>query len=421
MLKVIESNCTGCEICVDKCPFKALSMVDDLAVVNMKICTLCGICLEHCDYNALEMATVQKRKTDLNLSEYNGVWVFAEQRSNELMNVSLELVNEASKLAEKRNAQVAAVLLGSDVRNCARELIAHGAETVYIIEDKELMHYRTGPYTRVITSLISHGKPEIFLLGATHNGRDLGPRLAARLDTGLTADCTKLDIDADRKILLQTRPAFGGNLMAKIVCPEHRPQMATVRPGVMEKRPPDYSFAGEIDEIDITLGQEKLSFDEEAGKNRIINVKTKFSLADVFASIKEVVKSKRKVVNLEEAEVIVSGGRGIGSPDNFDIIRSLAKVLNGEVGASRAVVDEGWIDKEHQVGQTGKTVKPTVYIACGISGAIQHKAGMKDSDFIIAINKDKEAPIFDLCDYGIVGDLHDVIPFFIKVLKEEQS
>ncbi len=390
MLKIKEKNCVGCEVCIDKCPYDALYMRENIAIVDEEKCTLCGVCVDHCNFKAIELIT-KSQKDFSYLNQYEGIWVLAEQREGELLNVSIELVGEAKKLAKKKETDVTAVLAGNDLSNQAEVLIARGADNVYILENSELENYRTEPYTQVISDLIEQEKPEIVLLGATNNGRDLGPRLAARLDTGLTADCTELDIDSEKEILLQTRPAFGGNLMATIVCPEHRPQMATVRPGVMMELEEDNNRIGEI-----------------------IKLQSDIEEKNMITKIKNIIKEPKASIDLENANIIVAGGRGIGCPDNFSLIEKLADTVDGEVGASRAVVDEGWISKEHQVGQTGKTVKPTLYIACGISGAIQHKAGMQNSDYIIAINKDSEAPIFDICDYGIIGDLKDIIPELIE-------
>lgn len=414
MLNIIADKCKGCGICVKQCPFDALSMKNGIAVVDMNSCNLCGVCVKSCKFDAIELETKEKRHRK-DISEYKGVWVLAEQRDNELLQVSLELISEGRKLADDLGTDLSAVLLGSEVKGLSKELIVYGADKVYLVEDDELKYYRTGPYAKVITRLVNKCKPEIMLLGATHNGRDLGPRISARLKTGLTADCTKLEIDKEKGLLLMTRPAFGGNLMATIICPDHRPQMSTVRPGVMVKGEPDYSRKGELIEIkDLEIIEEN----EVKEKAKIVTLNQ--VKGDIFTKIKEIVKEARASVNLEDAEIIVSGGRGVGTPEGFAVIKELAATLGGEVGASRAVVDEGWIDKEHQVGQTGKTVHPKLYIACGISGAIQHRAGMQESDYIIAINNDPAAPIFDICDYGIVGDLHEIVPqlskTFVKVL-----
>ncbi len=416
MLKIIKDKCTGCEVCIDKCPFNALSMENGKAVVDHDTCTMCGVCVKACEFDAIELEK-DDEKEEKDLSAYSGVWVLAEQRNNELLSVSLELTSEGRKLADELDTDLSVVVLGSDVKDTAQKLIAYGADHIYVVEDEELEHYRTGPYTSIITDMIKKAKPEIVLLGATHNGRDLGPRLSARINTGLTADCTKLAIDDKEGILLQTRPAFGGNLMATIVCPNHRPQMSTVRPGVMDKTEPDYDRVGDINEVEVELNEKDIN-SEVTKEAKIINLKSDLSEVEMFTQIKDIVKEAKKGVNLEDADIIVSGGRGVGDPEGFSCIEDLAVALGGEVGASRAVVDEGWIDKEHQVGQTGKTVQPRVYVACGISGAIQHRAGMENSDLIIAINTDEEAPIFDVCDYGIVGDLHEIVPLLSEVFEE---
>ncbi|GAB6138935.1 FAD-binding protein [Halanaerobaculum tunisiense] len=392
MLEIIAEKCTGCGVCVDECPFNALSMEENTAVVDENTCTLCGACVDSCEFDAIKME--EKETTDVDLSAYEEVWVLAEQRDNELLKVSSELVSEGRKLADKLDTELATVLLGSDVKDQAQELIAYGADKVYLAEDEKLKNYQTGVYTRVISDLIEAKKPEIVLIGATNNGRDLAPRVSNRVKAGLTADCTELDINEEDDLLLQTRPAFGGNLMATIVCPNNRPQMSTVRPGVMEQVEPDYNQQGEIIEFDYTIDSQ-----------------------DIWTEIEEIIKDAGEGIQLEDAEIIVAGGRGVGSPEGFDVIEELADVLGAEVGASRAVVDEDWIHKEHQVGQTGKTVKPKLYIACGISGAIQHRAGMHNSEYIVAINTDEEAEIFDVCDYGIVGDLHEIVPELIEEIK----
>lgn len=328
---------------------------------------------------------------------YKDIWVFAEQREQKLMNVSLEILGEARKLADKKGVKACAVLIGYGVKNLADELVKYGADKVYVVEHPLLKNYTTEGYAKVITDLVKEFKPEVILYGATHIGRDLAPRIASRLCTGLTADCTALDID-EKGLLLQIRPAFGGNLIATIVCPEKRPQMATVRPGVMKKAPKDESRTGEIVEVQANIGE-----------------------SDIRVQILEIVKEARSKVNLEEADIIVSGGRGVGGPEGFKLIQQLADALGGEVGASRAAVDAGWISQDHQVGQTGKTVRPKLYIACGISGAIQHIAGMGNAKTIVAINKNPDAPIFKIADYGIVGDLFKVIPVLIDEIKRSKN
>ncbi|SNX53081.1 electron transfer flavoprotein subunit alpha/FixB family protein [Thermoanaerobacterium sp. RBIITD] len=328
------------------------------------------------------------------MSDYKDIWVFAEQRDGMIMNVALEILGEARKLADKKGVNVGAVLLGYNIGSLAKELISYGADLVYVVDNPLLLNYTTEGYAKVIADLANEYKPEVILYGATYIGRDLAPRIASKLMTGLTADCTGLDID-ENGLLLQTRPAFGGNLMATIKCPDRRPQMSTVRPGVMKK-----------------------SVKDESRKGQVINYETDIKETDIRTKILNIVKEAKSKVNLEEADIIVSGGRGVGNAEGFKLIKELADVLGGVVGASRATVDAGWISSDHQVGQTGKTVRPKLYIACGISGAIQHLAGMSNSGTIVAINKNPDAPIFKVADYGIVGDLFKVIPALIEELKK---
>ena len=344
-----------------------------------------------CPFGAIEK--VEDLKKGVDVTQYHDVWVYAEQRDGKLMSVSVELLGEGKKLAKEIGCKLCAVLLGDKVDTLVDELFEYGADKVYYANAPELVTYNTDAYTKIIYQAILKYKPEIVLLGATHIGRDLGPCLAVQCGTGLTADCTKLDIDPTDKKLMQTRPAFGGNLMATILCPNHRPQMSTVRPGVMEKPK-------------LVKGQ----------KGELISLPVAFKENDIRMKVLEVVKGLKEQVSLTDAKVIVSGGRGLGTPDGFKLIQQLADRLGGVVGSSRAAVDAGWIDHCHQVGQTGTTVKPEIYIACGISGAIQHLAGMQTSKIIIAINKNENAPIFEVADYGIVGDLYKVIPEILAVL-----
>ncbi len=331
----------------------------------------------------------------MNITDYAGVAVFVEQRDNEIQKVSLELLGEGRRLAEKLNTKLTAILLGHAVADLADELIYYGADEVIIAEDELLDKYVTEPYTKVFTGIITEIKPEIVLIGATAIGRDLAPRISARVYTGLTADCTTLEIDENTKNLLMTRPAFGGNIMATIICPDHRPQMSTVRPGVMLVMERDTNRTGSI-----------------------IKHLADLRPSDMNVEILEVVKETKKKVKIEDANVLVSGGRGLGKKETFQDLQLLAKELGGLVAGSRAAVDAGWIDREFQVGQTGKTVRPGLYIACGISGAIQHVAGMEESEFIVAINKNATAPIFEFADLGIVGDVNKVIPALIEELKQ---
>ncbi|MBN7773571.1 FAD-binding protein [Clostridium aminobutyricum] len=351
----------------------------------------------------------------MNFNEYRDVWVYTEQRNGKLLNVALELLGEGHRLSREisPDTKVCAVLVGHGVEKLTEELYAYGADTVYLIDEPLLKHYTTDGYAKVMTDAIHTYKPEIVLFGATHIGRDLAPRIAARLDTGLTADCTRLDISTanymdyleanttasltglnredDSKALKQTRPAFGGNLMATIVCPKTRPQMSTVRPGVMSKLEPVKEAKGELVKVDARLTEQ-----------------------DIHVKVVEVVREAKELVSLTDAEIICSGGRGVGDASGFELISEFAKKVDGVVGASRAAVDLGWMDHSHQVGQTGTTVKPKIYFACGISGAIQHLAGMQRSDIIVAINKDPDAPIFQVADYAIVGDLKKIIPEIIQ-------
>jgi electron transfer flavoprotein alpha subunit len=389
-VKIIDEKCKGCSICIKSCPFDAITMENKLAIINAS-CTGCGACVETCPFDAIETIEVEKEATDI--SGYSGVWVFAEQRDNEIMPVVIELMGEGRNLANEIGTELCAVVCGESVEGITEELIAYGADKVYVADNAELKTYRTDAYTKVIFKAIEKYKPEIVLLGATHIGRDLGPCLAVKAGTGLTADCTKFDIDPEDKKLQQTRPAFGGNLMATIICPNHRPQMSTVRPGVMDKA--EYV---------------------KERKGEVVNVDVKFAEGEIRTKVVDIVKTIGEKVSLTDAEIIVSGGLGLGNPDGFELLKQLAECLGGTIASSRAAVDAGWIEHSYQVGQTGTTVKPRIYFACGISGAIQHIAGMQKSDYIIAINKNESAPIFEVADYGIVGDLYEVVPALIELL-----
>ncbi len=345
----------------------------------------------------------------MNLEEYKGVYVYAQQVDNEISGIAYELLGKAKELAAPLNTDVTAVLIGSDVKGLAGSLAEYGADKVIVVDDPELKDYRTEPYAHALASVINKYKPEIMLVGATAIGRDLGPTVSARVATGLTADCTVLEIgdfplvavpgkedEQKHNQLLMTRPAFGGNTIATIACPNNRPQMATVRPGVMQKIEPIKGAKANIEEYNPGFTPDKR-----------------------YVTIKEVVKAVSDTVDIMDAKILVSGGRGVGTPENFKILEDLAAVLGGTVSCSRAVVDSGWKPKDLQVGQTGKTVRPNVYFAIGISGAIQHVAGMEESDIIVAINKDEDAPIFDVADYGIVGDLNKIVPALTESLKAE--
>lgn len=334
----------------------------------------------------------------MSLDEYKGVMIFAEQVEGELTPVSLELIGEGQKLARELGTEITAALLGENVKDMAQILADYGADRVVVVDNPKLKYYSTEPYTQALDQIINEYKPEIMLVGATAIGRDLGPRLAGRVHTGLTADCTKLAIDEETRMLRATRPAFGGNLMATILCENFRPQMATVRPGVMVK-----------------------NIKEEGRKAEIVDFKANLEKNNCYVEIEKTAKDIQKKIDIQDAKVLVSGGRGMGGEENYGILRELADVLHGEVAASRAAVDAGWQPKENQVGQTGKTVRPTLYIACGISGAIQHLAGMEESDYIVAINKDADAPIFNVADVGIVGDLFQIVPKLTEALKSKKA
>lgn len=330
------------------------------------------------------------------LQDYKNLWVFIEIADGKAKSVGLELLNPGKTLAAKKNEKLVAVVIGDSVEKIAQKAIAYGADEAILVEGPEYKNYNTDGYVNVMHQLVNKYKPSTLLIGATNNGRDMGPRLAARIKTGLTADCTGLDIDEESGNMAWTRPAFGGNLMATILCPETRPQIGTVRPGVFKKLEEDAGRTGKIIREEIRTREE-----------------------DITTKLLEVIKQAAgEGANLEDAEIIVSGGRGLGKPENFSYIRDLAGVLGAAVGSSRAAVDAGWIAHSHQVGQTGKTVQPKIYIACGISGAIQHLAGMSSSDTIIAINKDADAPIFEVADYGVVGDLFEVIPALVAGIKK---
>ncbi|EGT4231785.1 TPA: electron transfer flavoprotein subunit alpha/FixB family protein [Clostridioides difficile] len=329
----------------------------------------------------------------INLNDYNGVWVIGEQREGKINPVTIELIGEGRKLADQLGKELAVVIAGYEVEKEVKELLHYSVDKVYYINDPLLKDFTTDGYSISIANLIERKKPEVVLVGATSIGRDIAPRIAGKVGTGLTADCTKLEIDSTDNKLLQTRPAFGGNLMATIVCPKNRPQMSTVRPGVMAKAVRNESETGILEVVTPELTEKMI-------RTRLV----------------EVLPQEKKSVNLTDARIIVSGGRGLKRAEGFELIKELADKLGAEVGASRAAVDSGWIEHSHQVGQTGTTVRPELYIACGISGAIQHLAGMSDSKYIVAINKDAKAPIFSICDYGIVGDLYEIIPEMIESL-----
>lgn len=395
MLKVNEELCIGCGICEDSCPFGSITMADGLAIVGDS-CTLCGACVESCEVEALSIdAPLKKEQTDL--GEWSGVWVYCEYRKGLLAPVSLELLGIGRSLADARQVPLSAVLLGSNTGETADLLIGHGADVVYCADHSSFAEFKEDIFAAVTTALIREHKPEIVLAGATAIGRSFIPGVATELNAGLTADCTRLEIREGDGALLQTRPAFGGNIMATIVCEASRPQMATVRPKVMKALAHDGGRQGKIVHVQ--------PLDTQI-KSRI--------------KVLEAVTAEAAQVNIQEADILVSGGRGLDSAKGFELIRQLAEVMGAKVSASRAVVDAGWIPYPHQVGQTGKTVAPKLYIACGISGAVQHVAGMQSAETIVAINRDENATIFNVADYGIVGDLFEIIPKLIRKLEERR-
>jgi electron transfer flavoprotein alpha subunit len=389
-IKIDCEKCALCGSCITACPFGLLEEIDGQIRVKDG-CTNCGACRDACNLEAITIEEVKKAVPADDTSK--GVWVFAEQWRGSLKNVSFELLARGRVLADTLKTDLSAVCFGHNVADI-NLLIAYGADKVFLVDSPELKDNQEDFLTYKLVELIKEHKPEIVLAGATALGRAFIPRVAAILNTGLTADCTGLDIDIEKRLLLQTRPTFGGNIMATIICPTKRPQMATVRPRVFKKGTPENSRKGQIIKVDF--------------KHESVTAKTK-----LLSFIEDVTER----IKLEDADVIVAGGRGLGKAENFNLLAELAEALGAALGASRAAVDEGWIPYSHQVGQTGKTVCPKLYIACGISGAIQHLAGMQTSDVIVAINDDPNAPIFQVAHYGIVGDLFQVVPLMIKKIK----
>lgn len=386
-----KDKCTGCELCIASCPSEAIIIKEGKAIVT-EDCQLCMTCLNVCPEGAI-FEIEEEKPQEIDIQDYKGVWVFAEQRDGTVASVAFELLGVGRKLADELETDLSAVLFGAHASE-AQELIKWGADKVYASSEAIFEKFNDEPYAKMLTSLITEHRPEIVLAGATPIGRSFIPRVAAKLRTGLTADCTSLAIDKETRNLLQIRPAFGGNIMATILCPHTRPQMATVRPRVMKRGQYNESKTGQI----ISIKAEGIS-----SRTKVLN------------TIKE---SSDMACNLQEADIIVSGGRGLGNSKGFKLLAELAELLSGTVGSSRAAVDEGWIPYSHQVGQTGKTVCPKIYVACGISGAVQHLVGMQSSDVIIAINKNPDAPIFNVATYGIIGDLYEIIPLLIKKINE---
>lgn len=396
MLVVDSEKCIGCGVCESVCAFGAIEVVAGCAVVKDG-CTLCGSCVENCEVEALSIEGKGKG-AQKDFSGWSGIWVVAEYRHGRVAPVTFELLGEGRKLADKRGTKLSCVLLGDQCSDAARALVAAGADRVYVADDAALAFFTDDAFSKVLEDLIREQKPEVVLTGATTVGRSFFPKVAHLLGAGLTADCTALDIQAEDGLLLQTRPAFGGNIMATIVCPNTRPQMATVRPRVMKALEADQTRSGEI--VPVRPRPESLT-----------------SRVRVLESVAE----EGEKVNIVEAECLVSGGRGLQDGKGFALLKELAAAMGGTVAASRAAVDAGWISYAHQVGQTGKTVCPKLYIACGISGAIQHVVGMQSADVIVAINKDRAAPIFDVATYGIVGDLFEILPILVKKTRERYA
>ena len=396
MLKIDIETCIGCGVCEEECTFGAIEVIDGVAVVNEK-CTLCGSCVDSCEVGALSIESKEKA-VQVDLGEWSGIMIFAEYRHGKVVPVSFELLGIGRELADQQKVTLSAVLLGSGLGDAARDLVSYGADIVYQVDDPALEYFTDEIFGNILEDVVREQKPEVVLAGATAIGRSFIPLVATSLATGLTADCTQLAIRPDDGVLLQTRPAFGGNIMATIECPFTRPQMSTVRPRVMKAVQQDLKRKGEI--INYQPQPERLQ-----------------SKVKVLRSVLE----EQDQVNITEGEIIVSGGRGLDNEKGFELIKQLADAVGGAVGASRAAVDSEWIAYPHQVGQTGKTVNPKLYIACGISGAIQHVVGMQSSETIVAINKDPHASIFDVATYGIVGDLFEVVPKLIEKIKERRG
>jgi electron transfer flavoprotein alpha subunit len=396
LLEIDRELCIGCEACIDACAFGALSLDDEEKAVVNENCTACGACIDECPVEALRLPAAESPSVVTeDLDAYQGVWFWVEQFNGQAGSISWEMAGKGRELADQLGTTLTACVLGHDVEAIAQEAVSYGADRVFLVDDPTLAQYRTDPYAAALVDLVRQYRPEILILGASSRGRDLAGSAATQLVTGLTADCTALDIDPETRLLRQTRPAFGGNIMATILCPAHRPQMATVRHRVFEVPSRDDTRTGQVVREKALLGED-----------------------EIVTKVVDFVVSEGDV-NLADARIIVSGGRGVKGSEGFTPIRELAQVLGGAVGASRAAVDAGWIPYMHQVGQTGRTVRPDLYIACGISGAIQHLAGMRTAKVIVAINRDPEAPIFDVAHYGIVGDLFEVVPALTEAFRKK--
>ena len=387
-------KCNACGKCTRSCPYQAIVLEEKEPKWLEDRCTLCGACLESCKFEALTGEIPTRDIPDL--TDYRDVWVLAEQHEGSFHASAYELLGCAKSLADELGQQVVAAILGAGLRDNIQNLIHHGADRCFVVEHPGLEYYQTCTYAHVLSELVRRHKPSILLIAATHMGRDLAPRLARRLGLGLTADCTKLSIDPQEKILLQTRPAFGGNIMATIVTRYSRPQTATVRPGIMNALPPDPARTG-----------------------KVVTEKVDMAECREFTKVLECVMNEDKGVDLSSARIIVAGGRPICSGQGLSVLREFADAVGGQVACTRVVVEEGLLASAHQVGQTGRTVKPELYFACGISGAIQHKAGMDGSRYIVAINKDPDAPIFEIADFAIVGDMFEILPALTRAVKEQ--
>ena len=391
-----DELCTGCAKCLDICPYGGIEIVENKAVINEK-CNLCGACVEACPVEAIILEIKEIKAEIVDISQYKGIWVIAEHYKSRIHPVVFQLLGKGKELADLLEVDLSFIILGDNFDDQLEEFCQYGTDEIIYVKSQILKDYYSDLYANALTELILEKKPEIVLIGATPTGRDFAPRVAKRLNAGLTADCTGLDIDLKTRNLLQTRPTYGGNILATIRTPYNRPQMATVRPGIFK-------------------AAEKLK-----KKVRITKINYKFEKKDVVSKIVKIIDRKKIPINLEDAEIIVAGGRGVGSKENFKLIEELAKVLGAELGGSRVTVELNWIVQERQIGQTGKTVSPKLYIACGISGAIQHVVGMQSSEIIVAINKDPNAPIFKVAHYGIVGDLHEIVPILIEEFKKIKS
>jgi len=393
---IIDSDlCEGCGACVTSCPYGGVEIIDDIAVFT-EDCILCGVCIESCPVDAITLVRAEPIET-VDKAQYKGVWVIAEHYKNEIHKVAFQLLGKGRELSNALNVNLTLVILGDKFDDKLEEIGEYGADEVIYVKSAILKDYYSDLYVNTLTDLITEYEPEIILIGATPTGRDFAPRVAKRLNVGLTADCTGLDIEEETGNLMQTRPTFGGNIMATIRTPMSRPQMSTVRPGIFKAN----------------LTAKK--------KVKITKIEKQFEEKDSVSKIIKIIAKQKENINLEDAEIIVTGGRGVGSKEGFKLLEKLADILGAELGGSRVAVELNWLNEDRQVGQTGKTVSPKIYIACGVSGAIQHLVGMQNSEIIVAINKERHAPIFHVAHYGIVGDLHKVVPALIEEIKKSKS